>query len=154
MPTDNRLVERVRPWPSLRPLKLRQLGAHALSHPPMRRFHAAHTRGRLMSVRAWRTPLTPLPCLRLFAASTPTRHRVQNMLKSMDPESLAAAMQQSGMNVTPEQARSIADKLDSVSGACAGRGWRGGRGERRECSTPRQAARTATSAHVGTPCLP
>lgn len=41
----------------------------------------------------------------------------QNMLKGMDPEALAGMMQQSGMNVTPEQARSIVDKLDSVSGA-------------------------------------
>ncbi len=47
-------------------------------------------------------------------------HPKQNMLKSMDPDSLAAAMQQSGMNVTPEQARAMADKLDSVSGGRGG----------------------------------
>jgi len=39
------------------------------------------------------------------------------MLKSMPPETLAETMKASGLNVTPDQARSMVDKLDSVSGA-------------------------------------
>ena len=49
------------------------------------------------------------------------------MLKGMDPEGLAEMMKQSGMNVTPEQARTMVDKLDGVSGGWVG-GWVGGAG--------------------------
>ena len=44
------------------------------------------------------------------------------MLKGMDPEGLSEMMKQSGMNVTPQQARSMVDKLDGVSGGWVG-GW-------------------------------
>lgn len=40
---------------------------------------------------------------------------MKGMLKGMDPDSLATMMKQTGMNVTLEQARSMVDKLDSVS---------------------------------------
>lgn len=40
------------------------------------------------------------------------------MLKGMDPEGLAAMMKQSGLDVSPDQARSMVDQLDRVSGAC------------------------------------
>jgi uncharacterized protein (DUF697 family) len=42
------------------------------------------------------------------------------MLKGMDPEGLSEMMKQSGMNVTPQQARSMVDKLDGVSGGWVG----------------------------------
>ena len=43
------------------------------------------------------------------------------MLKGMDPASLASLMGQSGIHVTPEQAATMVNKLDGVSG-----GWMSG----------------------------
>ncbi|KAL4458511.1 hypothetical protein ABPG75_013376 [Micractinium tetrahymenae] len=40
---------------------------------------------------------------------------MKNMLKGMDPEALASMMQGSGLSVTPDQARTMVDKLDAVS---------------------------------------
>ena len=37
------------------------------------------------------------------------------MMKNMAPEDLASMLSQSGMKVTPEQAKSLADQVDSLS---------------------------------------
>lgn len=50
----------------------------------------------------------------------------QSMLKGMDPEGLAGMMRQSGMDVSPEQARKMVDQLDRVSGARPGISGAGG----------------------------
>lgn len=48
---------------------------------------------------------------------------LQDMMKGMDPEQLSEMMKASGANLTPEQARSLVNKLDSVSGeACRKQG--------------------------------
>lgn len=62
-------------------------------------------------------PLAPLlPASPRPPPTPPTLPLHQGMLKGMDPEGLASMMKQSGMNVTPEQARQMVDKLDKVSG--------------------------------------
>jgi hypothetical protein len=53
------------------------------------------------------------------------------MMKNLDPAQLAEMMRSSGLNVTPEQARSMVDQLDRVSGEGewgGGVGWVGGGG--------------------------
>lgn len=69
----------------------------------------------------------PCPSMRLQArfgpaiqAVPPPHLPLQSMMKGMDPEGLAEMMGASGLSVTPEQARSMVDKLDSVSGARSG----------------------------------
>lgn len=124
-------------------LKMMKVG-HSLA-PCMHRWHnlpAVHCVCIVCTLRCGRHPPTafavPLLLRSLWEAG-PSRTQLsaptlapappapQNMLKGMDPEALASMMQGSGLSVTPDQARSMVDKLDAVSGEVvwAGMGVRG-----------------------------
>ena len=51
----------------------------------------------------------------------------QEMMRGMDSETLAGLMNSSGLNMTPEQAKQMVDKLGSVRCVVPG-GARGGKG--------------------------